>query len=314
MIQKKDPIIFIVEDKIKTKLLKFLNLKTGSPNSLIQRLIRKKKISINDKIIDKNELVKSGDNITVFYPFEKYDKNDNRYVFEILEKHKKSFQDMIVYENDNFIIINKDEGYCSQGGKNIRPYECIDELARSIYPEARLVHRLDRETSGLMIIGKNHNTAQEFCKIFRERLVRKEYLSVLQHRENGLTLGIEKTIRSYQQKQNDKFVSFSMEDYDLHNDSDEKINEAISSFKVLKEKNGCLLVLMSPITGRSHQLRSHGEFIKQPIIGDDKYGSKFKFDNVQDKRVMLHSSNLFFTIYGKKYTFLSEPTFLELFF
>jgi 23S rRNA-/tRNA-specific pseudouridylate synthase len=66
---------------------------------------------------------------------------------------------------------------------------------------------------------------------------------------------------------------------------------------------------MSPITGRSHQLRSHGEFIKQPIIGDDKYGSKFKFDNVQDKRVMLHSSN-----YGKKYTFLSEPTFLELFF
>ena len=191
----------------------------------------------------------------------------------------------IVENNDNFCVINKPHGLAVQGGTKINK-NLIDLISNNpIFNESKpyIVHRLDKETSGVIIIAKNRKYAQLFTSLFRIRRIHKTYISVC-HGELDKPKGI----------LNDDLVRY---------DSDRKIIEkAITHYKVLDKNTKASLLLLNPITGRKHQIRKHLSKIGFPIIGDEKYN----FSNSQKYRkshLMLHAYSIKFVINDKKYEF-----------
>ena len=210
-------------------------------------------------------------------------KNINKY--KATKKEKKTYGDFIIEDNDNFIVINKPSGIPVQGGtksfKNI-----TDLLSSTKYFEnkkAYIVHRLDKETSGVLIIAKNREYAQLFTSLFRIRKIHKNYLAIVhgQIPENKKTL--EDNLVTYQ---NNKKV----------------IQKAITHLKIIKNSEKYSLLELKPITGRKHQLRKQLFNLGNPIVGDNKY-SVNKFIKYKKNNLMLHASKLKFMINDVKYNF-----------
>ena len=128
---------------------------TNLTQSFIEKNLRKKNILINDQLIKANYLVKVGDKIIIKNyskeVYSKFEKKNNQ--IKISKFIKSNFKKSILYENDNFLIIDKWSGIATQGGTNI--ILSVDNIIKSISLDYNLVHRLDKETSGLLIIAKN---------------------------------------------------------------------------------------------------------------------------------------------------------------
>ena len=138
------------------------------------------------------------------------------------------------------------------------------------------VHRLDKETSGVMIIAKNRKYAQLFTSLFRIRKIYKTYLAICVGEMKGIK-GI--LVDNLEKKENNKKI----------------YEKAITNYKVLNKNSQFSLVELKPLTGRKHQLRKQTSLIGHPIVGDDKYSTTQK----KSKKLMLHASNIKFKIAGK---------------
>ena len=157
------------------------------PQSLIERLIRKKKIKVNKKRIKTSYRVKLNDKIDIYEIDNlKPSKSNEIEKYKPSNKEKKNYEDFIIEDNENFIVINKPSGIPVQSGtksfKNI-----IDILRETKYfldSKPYIVHRLDKETSGVMIVAKNREYAQLFTSLFRIRKIHKTYLAITQGRVN----------------------------------------------------------------------------------------------------------------------------------
>ena len=199
------------------------------------------------------------------------------------EKEKKVYGNFIIENNDNFVVINKPAGIPVQSGtksfKNI-----IDILKNTEYfnnSKPYIVHRLDKETSGVMLIAKNREYAQLFTSLFRIRKIHKLYIAV--------THG---TVNSKLQIMKDDLV--------LYEKNRKIIQKAISYIKVLKSNNKYSFVELKPITGRKHQLRKQLFNIGHPVVGDDKYSFK---NEKKNKNLLLHAYKIKFMINKIKYNF-----------
>ena len=257
------------------------------PQSFVEKLIRKKKVKVNKKRIKTSHRVQLNDVVEV-YGIENLkpitQSKTNKY--KPSKKEKNEYDKFIVENNDNFIVINKPSGIPVQGGtksfKNI-----IDILRNTKYFEHTkpfVVHRLDKETSGVMIVAKNREFAQLFTSLFRIRKIHKTYLAI--------THGEVK-----------KSINLLQDNLTTYENNKKVIQKAISHLKILKSNNQYSFLELKPITGRKHQLRKQLYNIGNSIVGDDKYSAFEVRGKFKIKNLMLHAYKIKFMINDVKYNF-----------
>ena len=268
------------------RLDRFLRNKLGKlPQGLIEKNLRTGKIKLNKKKTKSSIKVKTNDKINIF------NINFDPKIIQSKIKYNpsniiiKSNEDLIIDNNDNFIVLNKSSGISVQGGTKSKK-NLIDIFAKSKVFEGTKpysVHRLDKDTSGVFIMAKNRESAQLLTSLFRLRKVHKTYLAIC-HGE------VEKNSGEW----NDDLIRY---------DNGKKIIEkAKTIFKVLDKNSNATLIEMKPITGRKHQLRKQLFNLGHSIYGDQKYNSLNSSKGI-NKNLMLHSYQIKFMIDDKKYTY-----------
>ena len=285
---------FIVpESEDNSRLDRCLRRNLGEINqSLLEKSLRNQQILLDGKKAKASDKIEK--NQIIFYEASLFFKDKK--VFSVISKNKKSFyfdlyKKTLIKENRNWIILNKPNKIAVQGGTGQN--KNIDELLRSISNDVqfKLVHRLDKDTSGILVIAKNLKTAKVFHDFFKNKRIIKLYLAVISpppsKNEQYITSNIEKSSFSNVRKMTT---------------SDVKGKFAKTYMKTLVKNSKYALVLLYPITGRTHQLRVHMNYIGCSIIGDKKYKLN---ENFQDNEnfLKLHS----YIIKFPKENFIKAP-------
>ncbi len=271
------------------RLDRFLRNELGNiPQGLLEKSIRSGKIKLNNKKMKSSTKIKTNDLIYLFN-FEFKSKIKNK-VIKFIPKEEiiKENEDLIIDNNDDFIVLNKSAGISVQGGTKSKK-NLVDIFSRSkIFENSKpfSVHRLDKDTSGVFLMAKNRKTAQLLTSLFRLRKVHKTYIAIA----NG-EININKG----------KFLDDLIR-YDVKK---KIIEKAETHYQIIDKNNNASLIMMKPITGRKHQLRKHLFMAGHSIIGDDKYNSQIKMRSV-NKNLMLHSYEIKFMINDKKFTFRAK--------
>jgi len=255
------------------------------PQGLIEKNLRNGKIKLNQKKIKSSQKVRTDDKISFFnFNFEEKIKQ-SKTKFNPNKEIIKQNEDLIIENNDNFIVLNKASGISVQGGtkskKNLVDIFTKSEIFEGSKPYS--VHRLDKDTSGVFIIAKNRESAQLLTSLFRLRKVHKTYLAICQGE-------ISKN-------------SGTWEDDLIRYDGGKKVIEkAKTIYKVLDKNSEASLLELKPITGRKHQLRKQLYAIGNPIFGDTKYNLS-NLNKGINKNLMLHSYQIKFKINDVKHTY-----------
>ena len=257
---------------------KFQNLS----QSFIEKNLRKKNILLNKHLTKSNQIIKVDDKITIknfseeiYQKFEKKKRTSN-----INKSHIADFKQSILYENDNFLIIDKWSGIATQGGSNVSI--SIDTIIKNISENYNLVHRLDRETSGLMIIAKNLQYTRFFGKLFKSQKLKKTYLAICD--------GAPKIKESYVE-------------LDINSNINDKVIQTNTFYKVLSYNNKTSLIKFKPKTGKKHQLRIVAKNLGCPIVGDQKYNVN---QSKQRENLKLNAFKLEFDIENNVFNITSE--------
>lgn len=252
-------------DEIGQRIDNFLITKLKNlPKSLIYKWIRKGKLLINDKKIKPFYKIKIHDSISLPYFFLK-NNNKNTYSQNI---DLNLIESMILYENNDYMIINKLSGIAVHGGTGIK-WSLIEGL-RKLRPNVKkmeLVHRLDKCTSGCLIIAKKYNILTFFHQQLKEHKIKKTYHALV----HG---NWPKNINKIQDSISGKY--------------------AITHINILKKMKNYTLLEVFPITGRMHQIRIHLSLYNHPIVGDKKYSIKDFCDANKIERILLHSFKIKF--------------------
>ena len=255
------------------------------PQSLIEKNLRSGKIKLNKKKVKSSLKVKVNDKIELFNFDFKETIIQKKIKYDPPKDIIKTNEDLIIDNNDDFIVLNKSSGISVQGGTKSKK-NLVDIFAKSeifVGSKPYSVHRLDKDTSGVFIMAKNRQTAQLLTSLFRLRKVHKTYLAIC-HGELDKTSG----------EWSDDLIRY---------DKDKKIIEKAKTFyKVIDKNSNSSLVEMKPITGRKHQLRKQLFNIGHSIYGDQKYMTSNSTKGI-NKNLMLHSYQIQFMIKDKKYTY-----------
>ena len=256
-----------------------LNQLKGVPKSKVYSIIRKGEIRINSKRKKPSYKLVIGDEVRV--PPIKTSSKESQFVpTNVIALLRAS----IVEENDDYIALDKPEGIASHGGSGISigVIETIRNFGKS-YRDAKLVHRLDKDTSGCQIIAKNNKFLRNCNKLISERKVKKTYQAIVHgnwiHKDGIYEINIEKNMLIGKER----MVRIS---------DGGKI--AKTFFKVIESSKHFSLIQCELITGRTHQLRVHLSELGFPIVGDKKYGTKEnKFPTISGhkKRMYLHANS-----------------------
>lgn len=263
------------------------------PKSKLYKIIRKGYVRINKKRVKAKYKLKIGDYIRI--PPLKVNYKENP---KIDIKKKNIILKNILYEDKFLLIINKPSGISVHGGSGIN-FNIIDSLRilKSHEKYFELIHRLDRYTSGILMIAKKKSILRYFHTKFRKKLIKKKYLALV-HRQC-----------SFQKK----IVNFPLLKKNILNKKKMVSVNTIGKpsktvFKTKKSNSFYSLLSIIPYTGRTHQIRVHSAFIEHPIIFDNRYGNK-KLDNkIQKKKIkknlLLHAKKIVFVhpILKKKIT------------
>jgi 23S rRNA pseudouridine955/2504/2580 synthase len=242
--------IVVDKNSENSRLDNYLIRNFQKPRSLICKMIRTGQVRINSKRAKISDKVMTSDIIRVPDFLSKIDK-----VYKINPRHVEMLESWKIYETEDFFAINKPSGIASQGGVGIVIH--IAMLIESI-EDAYIVHRLDKETSGVMIIAKNRQAAVWISDRFKKRDVSKYYLAAVEGKAPE-----EKYIDLSLTKKGNVVV-------------DEDGKNAITHLKLVEysQKEDISIVLLKPETGRTHQLRVHCAEIGYPIVGDKIYGNE----------------------------------------
>jgi 23S rRNA pseudouridine955/2504/2580 synthase len=189
----------------------------------------------------------------------------------------------VVFEDASLIVIDKPSGVAVHGGSGVS-FGVIESL-RAERPEAKfleLAHRLDRDTSGLLILCKKRSALVELHRMLREGEVEKIYLAVAKGSPARPVFDISESLHKYVTSQGERRVA-------VRDDG----KAAVTKVKVLKKSASFSLLELRLMTGRTHQIRVHLAHAGHPIIGDDKYGD-FALNKALKKRLLLHAARLSF--------------------
>lgn len=258
----------------------------------VQRLIEDGAVGVNDARVKPNYRLKPGDDINVDIP-EGF--ATPQYA------HPENIPLDIFYEDESLYIINKPSGMvvhpaagCYSGTLvNALLYHAKNLSDFNTHLRPGIVHRLDAETSGLMVVAKDNITHTKLAKQFKRHMVKKQYVALVAGEVQFDEGKIDAPIGRNEERRERKAVSH-----------EEGSRDSVTFYKVRARKNGVSLVSLFPKTGRMHQLRVHMEYIGHPILGDAKYGRRQSFP-----RLALHAQGLgFFHPRTKKFMeFLTPP-------
>jgi len=259
------------------------------PQSLIEKNLRQGRIKINNKKSKSSYKLRKNDLIFVDnLNFIANNKKINKKKYKATKSELSSSSKMFIENNENFVVINKPAGIAVQLGTKSR--RNIIDILRStkefINSSPYAVHRIDKETTGVLIVAKNRKYAQLFTSLFRIRKIHKTYLGI---------------VRGELQKDKGTFI-----DELLYYEGEKKIKtKAITHFKVIDSNNNYSLLKLNPETGRKHQLRKQLLIHGCPILGDSKYRIS---DNHPSKKnsLMLHAYKVNFSIAETKYSYSAE--------
>lgn len=257
------------------------------PHTLLQKFIRKGAVRVDGKRAKADFRLEAGQNIKI----PSVDVSDESTTSKPPQKLINIIKDAVIYEDDDMIIINKPSGIATQGGTKVK--NSVDDILSAIYPnKPKLVHRLDKDTSGILLVAKNRKTAEEAASEFKSRETKKTYIAVV----NGCPSPKKGEISAPLLKHNNTAMII-----------DDKGKEAVTEYQVIKRNASFSLLELRPLTGRTHQLRVHCKHIGCPIVGDDKYGEK---DNEQ--KLCLHAKMLEIKLGGQTYVFRAKiPDYIE---
>lgn len=245
----------------------------SAPNSVYQKALRVGKIRLNGKKADGNQRVFEGDVIElrgdVTSPDKAHAPRAKQTMTLTLEIAAEA-QAMVLYKDKDIIVINKPAGLAVQGGSKVGKH--LDGMLPALQFDGkqvpRLVHRLDKDTSGVMLLARHSAAAAELQRAFASKTMRKTYLALVvgvpQPYEGEIESKLDK--RAREDGGHEKMLSVDVED-------DGKT--AITQYRTLEHlAKKIALVELEPITGRTHQLRVHMAELGCPILGDGKYGGK----------------------------------------
>jgi 23S rRNA pseudouridine955/2504/2580 synthase len=268
----------------------FKNKVLDIPQGLIEKIIRKNQAKVNGKKTKSSYRVQENDIIEIFN-IEKVKKTEKNLITQYIPSNteRDKYDDFIIENNENFIVINKPAGIAVQSGtksfKNV-----VDTLRETKYFEDSkpfIVHRLDKETSGILIVAKTREYAQLFTSLFRIRKIHKTYLAVVYGEVS-------------------KDIKVLEDDLVVYEKERKIVQKATSFIKILKQNSEYSLLELRPITGRKHQLRKQLYNIGNSIIGDDKYYVKRGRNFIKSKNLMLHAYEIKFMINNVKYNFKAD--------
>ncbi len=270
--------------RIDNFLLKTLK---GVPKTRIYRILRKGEVRVNKKRAKPDYRLALGDMVRI-PPVRVSDKPE---AIRPADKVLKLINDSILYEDDGLLVLNKPSGLAVHGGSGLS-YGVIEGL-RALRPDARFLelgHRLDRDTSGCLVIAKKRSVLRAFHTLLREGGMDKFYLALVMGRWKGGSKGkgIDAPLRKNELKSGERVVRVS-----------EDGKPSLSIFTPLTLYKDCSLMRVKLVTGRTHQARVHAQYSGHPIAGDTKYGDE-KFNREMAgrglKRLFLHAAELHFTL------------------
>lgn len=296
--------------------------------SFLQKLFRLKKVKVNGKRARASDHLKKGDEVKVFLPKanpninEEGEKGQEKWGQQQLnskknpeqeqqknEKRKRKlaeqFQRMIIFENEDFLAINKPTNLAVQMGSKLNI--SVETMMREYREDLRLVHRIDKDTSGILLIAKGRLPAQKLTKMFRENKIHKTYLAVVDGKiknegiidnylhkvvvgneekmavcDAGYTRNLKRNSEKFHENIDDLLSKYSdtpqhaVTKYIPH-----KISDSVFKYYTLLE--------LHPQTGRKHQLRVHcADVLHAPILGDKKYDRNFSKNCSKNPAVYRH--------------------------
>jgi len=253
------------------------------PKSMIYRIIRKGEVRVNKKRIKPEYKLKTADLVRI-PPVRLADKQEAAPISAKLQK-VATLEKHIIYEDDDLLALNKPSGFAVHGGSGLK-FGVIEAL-RALRPTARyleLVHRIDRDTSGILLIAKKRSALRKLQEGFREKTIHKHYYA--------LVMG--------QWKASWRAVDAPLLKNEVNSIVRVRPNgkASLTRFKVLRSFKEATLVEASPVTGRTHQIRVHLQYKGHPIAWDDRYGDP-RFDAYIKpfgiSRLFLHAHDIVFT-------------------
>ncbi|OEE41383.1 23S rRNA pseudouridine(955/2504/2580) synthase RluC [Vibrio ordalii] len=277
-------LIDIDEDMAGQRIDNFLrNQLKNVPKSMVYRILRKGEVRVNKKRIKAEYKLSAGDVVRIPpVTLEQSDQESNTPNTKLSKVAE--LEHCIIFEDEHLLILNKPSGTAVHGGSGLK-FGAIEAL-RALRPEARfleLVHRIDRDTSGILLVAKKRSALRHLQAQFREKMIQKYYFA--------LVMG--------QWKSGCKVVNAPLLKNEVNSIVRVNPNGKASEtrFKILEQFAQATLVQASPITGRTHQIRVHTQYTGHPIAWDDRYGDR-RFDAYTAQfgidRLFLHAANIRF--------------------
>ena len=261
-INQRVKMLTIHEDEIGQRIDNYLLSKLkGVPKSLIYRILRKGEVRVNKGRIKPDYKLQQGDIVRV-PPIRVAEKN-NAPLSTHLNK-VSSLERQIIFEDDNLLVLNKPSGMAVHGGSGLN-FGVIEAL-RALRPEARfleLVHRLDRDTSGILLVAKKRSALRHLHEQLREKAIQKDYLALVRGHWQPHCKVIRVPLLKNELASGERIVKAS----ELGKPSE-------THFSIEERYHNATLIKALPVTGRTHQIRVHTQYAGHPIALDDKYGDK----------------------------------------
>jgi 23S rRNA pseudouridine955/2504/2580 synthase len=261
--------VTVTADEANMRVDRFLEARfPGLSFSHIQRIVRKGELRVDGKRADSKDRLEEGQSVRI--PPLKLDAPKAEASFsEAAKKTHDALKDMILFEDDDVMVLNKPAGLAVQGGSGITRHvdQMLETMRDAKGQRPRLVHRLDRETSGCLLVAKTRFAATALTGSFRHRSARKIYWALVA----GVPKPKQGRISTYLAKEENEDDSIMR----VAAHGDEGASHAVTYYAVVETSAAKLAwVSLKPVTGRTHQLRAHMAHIDHAIVGDPKYFNK----------------------------------------
>ena len=259
----------------------------GLPKSRIYKILRSGEVRVNKGRIKPSHRILSGDIVRI--PPVRMTESKHP---DIPDRFFDEINNSILFENDDVFIINKPAGLAVHAGSNIA-FGVIDILRADRFKDQfiELVHRLDRQTSGCLVLAKSRNALTQLNALFNSnKAIKKQYLTLTKGNWSEAENRIDAPLSKNEIKGGERMVTVNPDG-----------KTAVSLFKPVEQFDDCSLVEVTLLTGRTHQIRVHAASENHHVAGDEKYGDKTfnkRIKNLGLGRMFLHARHLAFDLNG----------------
>lgn len=257
----------------------------GVPRSVIYRILRRGEVRVNKGRAQPSYRLSPGDEVRI-PPLEV--REDLPAVPSSNLRVVRNLEGQIIYESDTVLVLNKPSGIAAHGGSGIE-FGLIEAL-RALRPQNRfleLAHRLDKETSGCLVVAKRRSALRNLHEQFRQRTVKKRYLALVEGRWERKVNLIEAPLKRRVLRSGERRVGVDFKEG----------QPSATAFEVEEYLEGATLLSALPHTGRTHQIRVHCAYAGHPVGNDAKYGSEAFNSRLQGlglRRMFLHAHKISF--------------------